>query len=433
MNELDVARAIAAGQLTSPQRYENVWLFAIRITGTGYAYRPKLNEFVFRPPDKYLNEEFLARCNGMAVIERHPEKSLLNAEEYADKSIGAIFLPYIAERGGIANPSGDEVWGISKVYNNEAAARMEAGELSTSPAVFFRDLAVNQKLTLENGAKLLVEGDPSLLDHTALCERGVWDKGEEPSGIRSDDESGERQMTEKSAEEGADVAEKLDKIADALSSLHKRMDTVEESEKKRVEADKARKDAEEDAQRQRGDPERLAADAAKAKADADDIRKRIDEVAAMVKPVPDDDHAKLADAWTRADEVFASLGKQTPRAIPGETAAQYTRRVTRVLQPWSQTWKDADCSSQAFADDAAFGIVSGQVHSEALKHASDPATAPAGGLRTITKTVNGHIHNTFVGDPNSWMAQFAGPVKQKAKGAWLYNINRDGQCVSVSP
>ncbi|HEY6925157.1 MAG TPA: NUDIX hydrolase, partial [Steroidobacteraceae bacterium] len=35
MNELDIAKAIQAGQLSSPQRYRNLMLVALRITGTG--------------------------------------------------------------------------------------------------------------------------------------------------------------------------------------------------------------------------------------------------------------------------------------------------------------------------------------------------------------------------------------------------------------
>ena len=38
-DELGTARMIADGRLTSPQRYKNVTLWAMRITGTGVAYR----------------------------------------------------------------------------------------------------------------------------------------------------------------------------------------------------------------------------------------------------------------------------------------------------------------------------------------------------------------------------------------------------------
>jgi hypothetical protein len=54
----------------------------------------------------------------------------------------------------------------------------------------------------------------------------------------------------------------------------------------------------------------------------------------------------------------------------------------------------------------------------AAPHSKTPATASANSLRMITKNVNGHIHNTFVGEPNAWMNQFAGPVKYRAIGNW---------------
>ena len=46
MNELDAARAVRDGELPSPHRFENMALFAMRITGTGAAYRRGDNNFV---------------------------------------------------------------------------------------------------------------------------------------------------------------------------------------------------------------------------------------------------------------------------------------------------------------------------------------------------------------------------------------------------
>ena len=174
-DELGVARAMAAGQLTSPQRYENVSLFDIRITGTGVAYRQGLDEFVWRDPAIYLNDEFLARANGLAVIMEHPRGATLNSQEYADRSIGTVLLPYI---------KGEEVWGIAKVYDDDAIAMMSDPDqpMSTSPTVVFKR-ADNKTMKLEDGSTLLIEGTPSLLDHIAVCPLGVWDKGGEPAGV----------------------------------------------------------------------------------------------------------------------------------------------------------------------------------------------------------------------------------------------------------
>lgn len=173
MDELGVARAIAAGDLTSPQRYRNVTLWAIRITGTGAAYRKGKNEFVLRNPEIYLNDEFLARCNGLAVIMVHPKGATLNSQEFADRVIGAVMLPYI---------KGTEVWSIAKVYDDAANAMMAERQLSTSPTVVLKD-GDGQKLKLDDGAALLIEGEIELLDHIAVVPLGVWDKAGEPAGV----------------------------------------------------------------------------------------------------------------------------------------------------------------------------------------------------------------------------------------------------------
>lgn len=179
MNELDVARAMSLGQLASPQRYENVWLFAIRITGTGASYRVGRKEFVWRDPSIYLNDDFLARCNGLEVIWEHPEGSLLNDEEFHDRKIGSVFLPYLRP------DKPDEVWAIAKIYDDDAVREMSDAQLSTSPAVNFANPLVNDRIMLEDGKQMLIEGEPSLLDHIAVVRAGVWDKGGDPTGVES--------------------------------------------------------------------------------------------------------------------------------------------------------------------------------------------------------------------------------------------------------
>src|SRR5487761_1073104 len=109
MDELGVARAIIAGELASPQKYGNFWLFAVRVTGTGAAYRSGLDEYVWRSPEDYLNEDFIARCGGLPVIFEHPEKRrALDSREFADRIVGSIMLAYIRD---------DEVWGIARIYD----------------------------------------------------------------------------------------------------------------------------------------------------------------------------------------------------------------------------------------------------------------------------------------------------------------------------
>ena len=96
--ELDIARAIQSGELPSPQPFENILLYDMRITGTGTSFRPKNNEHVYRPPENFLTEDFVARCNGLPVIFEHPPGSALDTEEYRERAVGTIILPYI--KGG---------------------------------------------------------------------------------------------------------------------------------------------------------------------------------------------------------------------------------------------------------------------------------------------------------------------------------------------
>lgn len=260
MNELDIARAMARGDLVSPQRYENIWLFAIRITSTGMAYRNSLNEYVWRDPDLYMTDDFLARCNGLAVIWEHPETSTLNSTEYAERNVGSSFLPFfkIDEK---------EVWTIAKIYNDEAASDLRDEQLSTSPCVVFRDPKVNSKHKLDGGSTLLIEGIPSLLDHIAFCSQGVWDKAGPPTGVLNDELSLERADSMTTEEEkaaaadkakadaeakvkaDADAGQKLDKVLSFLDSINSRMDAMEMADKARKDSEAKKKDEDEMADR----------------------------------------------------------------------------------------------------------------------------------------------------------------------------------------
>jgi hypothetical protein len=212
--ELQAAEMIRDGLLPAGWRYANSHLFPLRITGTGISFRSKHDEFVLRDPDKWLTDEFVARCNGLPVIAEHPDNDLLNSEEYGKRVIGAIMLPY---------RRGDEIRGIARILDDGAAQMMRdnASQMSTSPAVLFNE-AENELVEGEgpNGEKikLLVEGEPLLLDHLAvIVGRGVWDKGEEPSGL---------------ATEEADMAEengKLDEILSAVKGIAERVGSLEET------------------------------------------------------------------------------------------------------------------------------------------------------------------------------------------------------------
>lgn len=187
MDELGIARAMAADDLVSPQRYANILLVAIRITGTGLAYRPSLEEFPWRDTAIYLTPEFLARCNGLPVILEHPGKGMLNTEEFRSRIVGSVFLPYIL---------GEEVWAVAKVWDMPVAELLETEQMSTSPGVVIRD-ADSTEIGMPDGGTLLIEGKPKLLDHIAILfagydgdeshGAGVWDKGRGMVGVDSVD------------------------------------------------------------------------------------------------------------------------------------------------------------------------------------------------------------------------------------------------------
>ena len=177
--ETDIAELISQGILASPQMYANIALLAIRITGTGLAFRSSIGEHVWRDPSLYLNDEFLKRCNGLMVVMDHPETQVLTPEEFKKRAVGSVLMPYI---------KGDEVWGIAKIYDQDAINEILEGEVSTSPAVVFDETAGNITLTTENGEPLLIEGVPFLLDHIAIVtkargSKGVWDKGGDAAGV----------------------------------------------------------------------------------------------------------------------------------------------------------------------------------------------------------------------------------------------------------
>ena len=172
--ELDIARDIRDGKLSSPQRVGSMMLVALRITGTGAAYRPSLKEYVWRDPSHYLNEDTLERCQGLPVVWKHQTTNEpLDSEEFAKRVIGTVMLPYVR---------GDEVWGVSRIYDDFAIEALEKQPLSTSPMVVTSGGA---KFVMNDGKHVLMEGAPSLIDSVAVLPDtpGVWDKGSGMNGV----------------------------------------------------------------------------------------------------------------------------------------------------------------------------------------------------------------------------------------------------------
>lgn len=446
MDELDIAKAIRDGELTSPQRYENISLVNLRISGTGTAYRSGLKEFVYRKPEVWLTDRFLERCNGLQVILEHPDGNMLNSKEFNDRTVGAIFVPYI---------KGDEVWGIAKIYDDSTRDMFDEELLSTSPAVVFRDPSVNTTEKLDDGSTLLIEGDPNLLDHLAICERGVWDKGGEPTGVKSATYGDSIMPTpeEDRARADAEAGEKLDKILSHMDTIGQRMDSMEErlnkadSTKSRrdgeteeemaareaaAKADKGRRDGEteeeanarelaEKADKARRDGEET--EAAKKAAEEEEARKRADagelanlreKLADMDRRIPkeiaDEDMDAMADAQAKADAVLAAHGKSAGRPLNGEGILAYRKRMARDLQTHSPDWKGVNLNT---LPGEAFNIAERAIFADAVKAAKSPTTAGVGLLREVRNTDRtGRVISTFVGDPDAWMSEFKSPKRR---------------------
>lgn len=183
--DYDLAKGMRDGDVCSPQKIGDAWLFDMRITGTGAAYRSAHDEYAFRDPGVWLSDDFVERCNGLPVIFEHPDSSTLTTDEYRQRAIGTIIMPYI---------KGEEVWGIAKIFDDDAAELMQTSHTSTSPGV----MAGQDSQTVNaGGTDVLVESAPLIFDHLAVCNAGVWDKGGPPMGIRLDAESEKKEGEKK--------------------------------------------------------------------------------------------------------------------------------------------------------------------------------------------------------------------------------------------
>lgn len=453
MTETDLARAMVSGEFSSPQFFTNMWLFDIRITGTGTSYRSKDEEYVYRPPEEYLNDEFLARCNGLPVIVEHPDDCNLNSEEFKKRIVGTVLLPYI---------KGDEVWAIARIYDEAAATLMSNEQLSTSPNVVFRSPSLtNTTATLDGGQDLLIEGKPNLLDHIAICEAGVWDKGGPPSGVSTTNVQ-EPEMTEEERKAKADAeakeleerakadaeakakadeekakadaeeekakadAEKYDKLMSMCDSIMKRMDSMEGKKADAMPTPELPvADSEDDAKKKEAEAAKLKAEAKEEEAKADAAKResalleRVAQLEKMLvqtaqltpKPLTDADHAAFADAQAKADSVYSAFGKQAPRALNGEDALAYRKRLLAPMKSHSKEWSGIDIAK---LDAATFDVIESKVYADAMEAAMHPEASPEGGLRAVTKDIGtGHRVTTFYGKPSDWMDDFRAP---RAKG-----------------
>lgn len=416
LNETEVAALIADGTLSSPQFFINMWMFAIRVTGTGVTWRSADQQMAFRNPDDYLNPEFLQRVAGVPLIWLHPEKNKLDSDEFAKRVIGTLTNSWVADNG--------EVWTIGRVYDAEAAEIMATRQLSTSPTVTYSE--AQDSIIKIDGQPLLVEGSPVLLDHVAICEQGVWDKLLAPTGVKSDSIPNE---AEKMDEEK--IVALINKAIDArmakadseAADLKAKADAEEAAKKEKANAEakeaeeaKAKADAEEKAAKEKADAE------AKEKADAEEAecmaKEKADsqlrqEIADLRSRIPtelsDEERNEVADAQVKADSVFSCFGKRAPVPLSGEKPLAYRRRLMIQLQEHSPDFKTVDLSS--IADSALLSVAEKTIYADAQKSAS--LSVGPGMLREIKRAdATGRQISTFEGDPAATWAPFQSGKRQ---------------------
>ncbi|EPL7198488.1 NUDIX domain-containing protein [Klebsiella michiganensis] len=399
LNETQVASLIADGTLSSPQYFINMWMYAIRVTGTGVTWRSADQQMAFRDPENYLTPEFLQRVAGVPLIWLHPEKNKLDSDEFAKRVIGTLTNSWVADNG--------EVWAIARVYDAEAAEMMATRQLSTSPTVTFSE--PQNAIIKIDGQPLLVEDSPVLLDHVAICEQGVWDKLLDPTGVKSDSIPNE--------------AENMDK--EELKALMR--ECLADMQKEKADSDaKEKADAEECEAKEKADAEEAECMAkekhAKEKADAEEAEKMakekadsqiLQEIAELRSRIPtelsDEERNEVAEAQVKADSVFSSFGKRAPIPLSGEKPMAYRRRLMIQLQEHSPDFKAVDLS--AIADSQLLSAAEKHIYADAQKAAS--LSVGPGMLREIKrKDATGREISTFEGDPSVTWAPFQSGKRQ---------------------
>ena len=474
MNELDIANGIIEGSLDSPQYYGNMALYALRITGTGVAFRDEKcdsddnviqkPEYVYRNPDNYLNQDFLDRCAGLSVLFFHPEKQILDTEEFSKRVIGSIMKAYIID---------SEVWGIARIYDENAIQEMESKQLSTSPGVILakavlttlkdNDSVISEmqrnNIAEDEAYPLLIEGEPALLDHLAICLQGVWDKGGEPLGVSTQQPVRIDSMSDIAEAVPASPEPSLGDLFKLVQGLAADVATLKQAEAKEAEGHEEGvsllgdpelggepiipvADMEEDISRNKAQADDMCDDDAKTRFDGDDdesdnkkemeakvvadsmmkenaaMKAKIASIEARMPAILSDaDLNELSAAQAKADSVAHAFGDKAPAPMMGEKPLSYRRRVADMFKKYSADWKDMDLSVLGNS----LGIAERAIYADAMSAANMPASYGEGVLRESTTRMRGGTEiTTFSGDSNAWMGQF------KLPGSKLVGINTKG-------
>ena len=235
--------------------------------------------------------------------------------------------------------------------------------------------------------------------------------GSEPKADDDDDDTkadAEESFKEWAKEEAKEPEHKKDSRKDARRKDEEECDDDLEVEEpgtpRETAADKRRKDAEE---KEEGD-HRMA----------DSVRTEMAtlraEIAALNRRAPamlsDMDRERFAVIQEQADPAFQAFGDRAPAPLDGETPTQYKRRLGAKLQSNSPKWATSRLS--AVSDDAMLDTILTEVYSDSIAAARRGADVMPGQLREISRQVGGHTINEFVGEPVSWMSDFAGHARR---------------------
>jgi len=168
ITELDIARGVASSELPSPTQFANSKYFRMRVSGCGVAYRKKYGEYTYRPASVWCSPSMIARVAGLPVIEGHPPDAVLDGPQFYQRIVGICVLGFVEN---------NELWSVVRIISDRAASILMGGFYDTSPSCTFSD---QQNTVIEvDGEPLLIESEPSFLDHCALVDTsngnaGVW-------------------------------------------------------------------------------------------------------------------------------------------------------------------------------------------------------------------------------------------------------------------
>ena len=169
----EIIQGLIEGTLKSPQVYEESFYINLRITGTGITERYKEDKYgeiiyennepvkykIERPESEFLSEKFLNACVGIPVLIEHPDKKLLDGENYKDHVIGTVIKAFI-------KPELKEVWCVARIYDPEVLKSISEKLQSTSPAV------ISSNEISKDG---IIKERFEYIDHLALVLDGYWD------------------------------------------------------------------------------------------------------------------------------------------------------------------------------------------------------------------------------------------------------------------